>query len=315
MSLASDIVKNLQGFSKAMYSTWFYYRPARLLFDVGEGVSTTLSNYVFGVEKIFISHGHYDHIGGLPGFILSRRNARGDTEKGLEIYHPVGNDSIETIKAYITGLCGTIPFDIRWHPIDESSGPIPLSSGSGDQFIRPFKTRHTGQHLSLGYRIVERRKHLRSPFRDLDQKEIVKLIRTEGKEAIMESYEKNLLVYSGDAMPVESAAVEDAEVLMHDATFLNAEDRNEPIHATVREAIESARAAGVKALILFHISHRYDPRSINRKVRHLCTEYDPAFPVYCIFPNRPYLIQSLAPGEFEKQRPGKPAGKAGTGKK
>ena len=63
MGLAQDILDNLTGYSKAMYSTWFYYKPARLLFDAGEGVASALGNFIFGIERIFISHGHHDHIG------------------------------------------------------------------------------------------------------------------------------------------------------------------------------------------------------------------------------------------------------------
>jgi ribonuclease Z len=67
-----------------------------------------------------------------------------------------------------------------------------------------------------------------------------------------------LFAHSGDAMPIDPALVMDADVLIHDATFLNEADRREPIHATTEEAIEVGKRANVKMLILYHLSIRYD---------------------------------------------------------
>ncbi len=293
MSLAADIIKNISGYSKAMYSTWFYFRSSRNLFDAGEGVSAALANYVFGIEKVFITHSHYDHIGGLPGFILSRKNARGDTEKDLEIYHPAGDDHMENLKKYIVRLARDLPFDLQWIPIDETAGPIPLSSGGDAHFVRPFRTQHTDWAASLGYAVIERRSRLRPEFRGLQQEAIVSLIRERGKPALMEDYEKKLLLYTGDALTVPGEMLRDCEVLMHDATFLDASDRKEPIHATVEEAIQSAQRNRVGALLLFHISHRYSPASIQKKLRSLIDSYRPEFPIYCVFPHKPYLIQRV----------------------
>ncbi|HON45254.1 MAG TPA: hypothetical protein PLR86_07940, partial [Planctomycetota bacterium] len=61
MSLHQEIIKNITGFSLAKYSTWFYYKPDHLLFDAGEGVSVMMRNMIYGIEYIFISHGHGDH--------------------------------------------------------------------------------------------------------------------------------------------------------------------------------------------------------------------------------------------------------------
>jgi len=293
LSLAVDIINNISGFSKAMYSTWFYFRSSRNLFDAGEGVSAALANYVFGIEKVFITHSHYDHIGGLPGFILSRKNARGDTEKNLDIYHPAGDEHIENLKHYIKRLARDLPFDLRWIPIDETAGPIPLSSGGDAHFVRPFRTQHTDWAASLGYAIIEKRSRLRPEFRDLPQEQIVSLIRERGKPALMEAYEKKLLLYTGDALSLPAEVLQDCEVLMHDSTFLDVSDRKEPIHATVEEAIKSAQRASVGALLLFHISHRYDPRSIQKRLRSLISRYRPEFPIYCVYPHKPYLIQRV----------------------
>jgi ribonuclease BN (tRNA processing enzyme) len=62
-------------------------------------------------------------------------------------------------------------------------------------------------------------------------------------------------------MPLDPATVRHADLLVHDATFLDEADRREPIHATTEEALAVARAAEVKALILHHLSVRYDRAS------------------------------------------------------
>ncbi|WP_121526993.1 MBL fold metallo-hydrolase, partial [Mesotoga sp. HF07.pep.5.2.highcov] len=74
-----------QIFSKALYSTWILYRPERILFDVGEGISTILGNSVYAIKDIFLTHGHVDHISGLWGLINTRNTAMGDRNKQLRI--------------------------------------------------------------------------------------------------------------------------------------------------------------------------------------------------------------------------------------
>ena len=49
-----------------------------------------------------------------------------------------------------------------------------------------------------------------------------------------------------------------ADLLVHDATFLNEPDRREPIHATTEEALDVGKRANVKTLVLYHLSIRYD---------------------------------------------------------
>jgi ribonuclease BN (tRNA processing enzyme) len=54
-------------------------------------------------------------------------------------------------------------------------------------------------------------------------------------------------------------------LLVHDATFLSSNERREHTHATSEEALEVARAARVRALMLNHLSIRYErPMAIDR---------------------------------------------------
>ncbi|MCJ8329130.1 MAG: MBL fold metallo-hydrolase, partial [Lentisphaeria bacterium] len=85
------IIKN---FSKALYSSWHYYAPDRILFDCGEGAALHLKQEIFAVQKIVLSHGHIDHISGLLSFLCLRQSTKGDTEKPLDIYYPEGDRSI-----------------------------------------------------------------------------------------------------------------------------------------------------------------------------------------------------------------------------
>jgi ribonuclease Z len=253
VSLCKDIVSNIDGFSAAMYSTWLYYRPARLLFDAGEGVSITMRNFIFGVESVFISHGHYDHIGGLAGMIYSRASARGDKEKPLTVYHPSGWDAISSFRRYVETSVGHIKYDLEWVAVEPGQE---IEVGDGRAKAVAFSVEHASRPC-LGFRLVEDRSRLKASMTGLSGKEIAAIVSEKGRDAVKESYRKTILAYCGDSSPVRASNVAGADVLIHEATFLNGKDRDRKGHSTVREAVEVACEAGVEALIVTHVSGRY----------------------------------------------------------
>ena len=266
MALHDDILSNLRGYSKAMYSTWIHYKPARLLFDAGEGVSSHMDNFIFGVESIFLSHGHYDHIGGLGGIIHSRASARGDKEKPLAIYHPRGCHMISLLRDYVMTIAGNIKYDLEWIPVDVGQ-EITVGTEKGRGLLTVLPVEHSSRTRSVGYRLFERRRHLRPQFAGLAQKELTEISRRDGADAITEEYEQTILAYCGDSKPVDPELVRGAEVLMHEATFIDAADRAGEGHSSVAEALEVAMAANVKSLVLFHISTRYPKRQLETIIR------------------------------------------------
>jgi ribonuclease Z len=296
MSLHEEIVHNLTGYSKAMYATWFFYRPARLLFDAGEGVSAAMENFVFAIEKVFLSHGHYDHIGGLPGLLQSRRSARGDNEKPLEVYYPINDDLIALQRRYIESLTYALGYSLTWHPI-EPGQPIELGQGRDRGYLVPFRVQHVGRSLALGFNVMEERTRLRAKYASLPEAEIAQLARSLARDELNETYQKTLLAYSGDTGPLDPALVRDAEVLLHEATFLNAEDREALSHATVEEALSVAVAARVKALVLFHLSSRYPDGEVRRTVARLAARRAPGLPIAVYLSGRRTWITSEQAGQ------------------
>ena len=277
-------------YSKALYSSWLYYSPDRILFDAGESVSSIMGNKSFAVEKVFLSHGHTDHIAGLVSLVNIRNNAMGDKQKPLTIYYPRNNFHISEMINYLSRTNSNVRYQLNWVPLEagEETQVYGEDGSRNPRFVRPFPTEHSRNEVSLGYNIIEERQRLKEEYGDLSQEEIREIAENEGRDDLMETYRQKIFTYVGDSVPLDPARIEGTEVLCHDCTFLVEEDRKMYKHATLKEAIRVGKEAGVeKKFIGIHISSRYKNRVQEIKDEILESE-KPPFEVELISPGRIY---------------------------
>jgi ribonuclease Z len=245
---------SLRGFSRGMYSNWLWHKPMQLLVDAGEGLQITMGSNVFSPSILAITHGHSDHVLGLPGLVAARRFGKGAVDKPLTILFPEGSRGVQAARELLGTAYAGVVFPLNWVAATAgTSHPM----GKGKQ-LEAFAVRHTEHEPALGYRVVETRKRLKPEFASMSQADIEAAARQGTRDALLEDVRHVVFAHTGDAMPIDPALVTDADLLVHDATFLNEPDRREPIHATTEEALDVARRANVKTLVLYHLSIRYD---------------------------------------------------------
>jgi ribonuclease Z len=251
-----------------------------LMFDCGEGTQRQMMRFGtgFGVSDIFFTHMHADHLLGLPG--LLRTMGLQGREEPMRLHCARGEARIVNEAVHL-GV-ERLPFEVT---IRELAPGDHVARDGYD--VLPFPTRH-GRH-SLGYALVE---HLRLGRFDADRARAMgvpegplfgKLHRGESVEVDGRVVSPDLVVgparpgrtvvYTGDTRPVR-ATVEraaGADLLIHEATFARADAARarETRHSTAREAGRVARDAGVRRLVLTHLSPRYDlePEILQREAR------------------------------------------------
>jgi ribonuclease Z len=258
----------LSGYSRALYANWLWHQPLQLLVDAGEGLSLALGTNVFSVSVIAITHGHSDHVLGLPGIAGARRFGKGAPEKPYTVIYPEGSSGIDAIQSTIGHLWRGVHFPIMWMPMQ----PGGIHQLNGKRRLEAFAVTHVEPEPCLGYRVVELRRRLKPAFAGLPQGEVERIARQHGRDHLMEEYTHALFVHSGDAMPIDAEIVRNADVLVHDATFLEPTDRREPIHASSREVFALAHSASIRALVLNHLSIRYDRTDAIHRLRQQLSE-------------------------------------------
>lgn len=276
--------------SKALYSTWMYYSPDRMLIDCGEGVSTYLGNKSFAVQRVFLTHGHADHIAGLWGLVNTRNNAMGDKEKSLEIYYPKSSRSVEEFLDFILKANNDLKYTLSIKPIEAGDEIVLHRTGSVKRVIRSFRTHHTINEVSFGYNIYEMRKRLKDEYKGLNQNEILDLVKKYGREEITVDYEHKILTISGDSTPISLQDAYETDLLVHEATFLDENDRKGNNHSSVKEVLKLSKEAKIKSLILYHISTRYE-RNIKRYVNKAIDEINVDFPVAYVHPSKIFTLK------------------------
>lgn len=280
-----DVSSLVYGYSKALYSTWLFYKPDRLLIDCGEGAATAMGNGSYAIERVLLTHGHIDHISGLPSLLWARAAGMGDAEKPLEIFYPAGDVFVQDMLAYIERTRARLPFEVRFHEL-EAGDRIELADGK--RRIETFATRHIPGRPTLGYKIVEARRRLKPEFASLSQDEIRNLATTHhgSGRALSEDYEAIVAAFGGDGVALDTDVVRGAELLWHEATLLDAKERKNQLHATLDEAVGVAVEANVKNLVLYHVSGRYRSAHIAQAIRDSVCRHAVGFPVWCLFRER-----------------------------
>lgn len=253
----------LVGYSRGLYSNWLWHRPLQLIVDAGEGIHLALRTNVFAPLVVAITHGHSDHVLGLAGFAGARRFGKGATRKPWTILYPANSLGVAATRQQIAGLWRGVEFPIEWISVEPGTSH-PLSQ---HRVIEAFRVEHVAAEPVVGYRVLESRRRLKPQYASVPQSEVERLARMKGRDEVMEQFQHVVFIHSGDAMPIDAALARGADLLVHDATFLAAADRREPIHASTEEAFDVARDAGVRALVLNHLSVRYDRETAIPRIR------------------------------------------------
>jgi len=250
------------------------------LIDCGEGTQRQMMRYGsgFAVNRIFLTHIHADHFLGVVG--LLRTLALQGREDPLHLYAPEGSSGV--LRSAVRLGVERLPFEVPIHELQPEE-KVHADGYAWEAFAVKHGTKALGYALSepdrLGRFDVDRAHELGVPAgRLFGRLHAGESIEVEGRvihpdEVVGRPRPGRRVVFSGDTRPCRSTiqAATGADVLVHEATFAAEEtDRaRQTGHSTTVEAAEVAASAGVRQLILTHISARYTdrPGTLEREAR------------------------------------------------
>jgi len=259
---------------------WLRYEGDHMLWDCGEGTQRQLLKAGLNfmkIDRIFITHWHADHWAGLIGLIQTMNLEK--RKRALHIYGPDAERFVSDI----------LDLDY-WGPRFRIT-PMTVPS-EGDEITTLLKTRdfevlstpvkHTVPAVAYCFKERDRvnvdlKKAAKFGLRQgplIGKLKMKGEIEYKGKKVnlkdVSDTNQGLKVVYSGDTKSCKNlgSIANDADVLIHDATFI--EEKDNRMHTGAKEAAQIAKQANVSKLVLTHFSRRYqDMKDIEKEAKKL----------------------------------------------
>ena len=240
------------------------HRGHLVLFDCGEGTQISLRSLGWGIKAIdlvLVSHLHGDHVGGLPGLLLTQGNS-GRTEP-VTIMGPPG---LTRVVEGLRVIAPHLPFGVHCLEI-EDAGSLELDG------LRVSTARADHSVPCLAYRLdlprsprfqPERARALGVPVDHWGRLQRGETVLVDGKAVgpadVLGPARRGIglgLVTDSRPTPELAALFREVALLVSEGTYGADEDQPRAVerkHMTFREAAELARAAGAGELLITHFS-------------------------------------------------------------
>ena len=254
---------SIEGRSHAGEETWFRVRPPGLGLDVGRGASPLV-----GVRHLFLSHGHLDHVSGLP-WVLSQRRLLGVGATRVYCPAPIAAD-LERFVAAAEAL----------ERVEYAREIVPLAAGDrveleGRFALEAFDLDHVVP--ALGCHLIRRRSSLAPELAGLAGEEIAR--RRAAGEAVEVEREEILLSYCGDTgagLFDRAPKLGASRVVLVECTFAGEEALARGaayghLHAADLAA-HADRLAGCETVVLHHRSRRHAAAELRGEIERLAPE-------------------------------------------
>lgn len=250
----------LEGRSRAGNETWIRVRELGLALDVGKGPDPLI-----GTSRLFVSHVHLDHFGGVP-FLASQRSMQGLPPPTVWLPQESLRIARELIEVH--------------ERLEECRYPVDLIGASpGDRFelrkgleARPHRAPH--RLPSVAWEFLERRVKLRTEFRHLPGEVLGEMKRT--RPDAFETRYSSRLFYSGDcdAGIFDSApALFESAVTILECTYVADGERERAAqwrHLHADDIFDHAERFRSEAIVLVHFTLRESVERIHREISARC---------------------------------------------